>query len=78
VVSGIKTYTTTTTQSVVDGWDGLWLMTGGGTNYQPSGSEGAKNVRVVVNGTANTALVCVGPKCPPPPLLVFGGGPTAV
>ena len=33
-VSAIKTYTTSPTQSVVDGWDGLWMLTAGGWNYQ--------------------------------------------
>ena len=33
-VSAIKTYTTSPTQSVIDGWDGLWMLTAGGWNYQ--------------------------------------------
>ena len=51
-LSAIKTYTTTTEQSVIDNWAGLFWMSGGGVNFQPTTSPPTPQaVFVTINGT---------------------------
>jgi hypothetical protein len=57
VISAIKTYTTTQEQTVLDNWQGLWWVSGGGINYQPKGGGGPKAVFATINGSAATDAV---------------------
>jgi hypothetical protein len=69
-VSAIKTYTTTTTNSVADGWAGLWWMSGGGVDFQPTKSPTSEAVSVFINDSAatNAVFLLTQPSCDLPVL----------
>ena len=59
-VSAIKTYTTTTTNTVLDNWAGLFWLSGGGTDFQTTAPPHTPLVvTVTVNGTAPTDVVAI-------------------